>query len=167
MKILYLGLSLAFMLSPGFAQEPEELAKKYLAMVHYNNWDEPTKLFSPAEIDGFHKTMLPIAWKNESLRNVWFGQGVTKEEINEVNAEEFFAWFFEHMFSQIETEFKDINPLGVVYEGDSLAHVVVRNTRISRKTAIKKLDVISMRKEKGRWRLLLSGDLEEVRQRYR
>ena len=71
------------------------------------------------------------------------------------------------MFSQIETEFKDINPLGVVYEGDSLAHVVVRNTRISRKTAIKKLDVISMRKEKGRWRLLLSGDLEEVRQRYR
>ena len=76
MKIPYLVLSLVFMLSSGFAQEPEELAKKYLAMIHYDNWDEPTKLFSSAEIDGFHETMLPIARENESLRNVWFGQGV-------------------------------------------------------------------------------------------
>ena len=101
-------------------------------MVHYDNWYEPTKLFSPTEIDDFYQTMLPIALKNESLRDIWFGQGVTTEEINEVKAEEFFAWFFEHMFSQIETEFKDVNPIGVVYEGDSLAYVVVRNTRISK-----------------------------------
>lgn len=60
------------------------------------------------------------------------------------------------------TKYDDVEVLGVVMEGEDLAHVVIRNTTIIAKHDVESVEVTTFSKIGSQWKLKLSGKLRKV-----
>ncbi len=54
--------------------------------------------------------------------------------------------------------------IGTVHEKDGTAHLVYRGKLKAGEAAISKVDVISLKRDKGSWRMLLRQDMKELSQ---
>lgn len=149
------------------AATPEEVTKQYFALVQEKKWDEVASLYAPSALADFREAMsflleLPPETSAEVL-STFFGPEATRESVTGMSDADFFASFVRLMMSQMpETnsiDFGAVEVLGSIPEGETLRHVVVRSKVGVGAVAIEALEVVSYRREKDRWGMLLQGKI--------
>jgi len=153
----------------GKPETPEAVAARAVDAMREGRIDDFVKLMHPTAVADFKKMMMGIiemAHKRgeaEELQEL-FGGG-TPEELSKLDDFEFFATFYKNVLAE-QPDFKAMAKgakttiLGHVMEGKDVAHVVHRMTVTTEDLALKKMDVISLRRTKDGWGMLLKSDIE-------
>ena len=157
-----------------FAQEaqksPEAIVQDYFSLLQKKKWLDITKLFSPSALDQFKQMVLPVIaidlkQKNGELTNVFFGKKLTLPEINAMNNDDFFFFVMSAIMLQVsgtEMKFDKIEILGSVKEGDNMVHVVGRLFIGFGESQFSDVIITSLEKVNGEWRLMLTGDVQNL-----
>ena len=166
-------LGLLLLTSLSCAATPEELSKTYFNLLSQQQWDEIAKLYDPASLREFRGTMsflveVPDETASQVLTSL-FGEEATKESVNALSDHAFFSSFLQgvmaHGARQGELEFKKVDVLGTIAEGDALHHVVVRTHIGVGDMNMEAMEVLSFTKQDDRWGLLMQGKLKGLAQR--
>lgn len=173
---LILGLLLALSLSgallqaaePPAAESPESVVQRYGAALRASDYHKIAELMHPEALEKFRNLLLPLletgpgADKDDSLLALFHGKDAAA--LKKLSPAEFFAAFMDGVMSS-EPATKEalasasMAPIGSVPEGDVL-HVVCRTSVALRGASYSKLEVVSLKRAVGNWRVLLSGELE-------
>ena len=154
----------------GKTEDPRKAAKKYVQALRKKDYPGMAKLMHPEALAEFRSITLPLAeaadkkGKADSILDLFPG-AKSLDDLKRMNPEEFFASFLQgtlkflpetrQVLTNSKTEF-----LGHVAEGKDVAHVVYRMTAKVRTVSFTKMYVISLKKHKTEWRLILSGDIK-------
>lgn len=153
-------------------QTPEEVTKQYFAFVQEKKWDDVASLYAPSALADFRNAMsflleLPPETSAEVL-TTFFGPEATRESVTEMSDADFFASFVRLMMSQVADtstiDFGAVQVLGSIPEGEATQHVVVRTKVGVGAVAVEALEVVSYRREKNRWGMLLQGKISGIAQ---
>jgi len=149
-------------------KSPEAVVQEYFSLLQKKQWLGITDLFSPSALTKFKTSLLPVVQldmvkgKGE-LCNVFFGKKLTAGELQTMSEKDFFFFAMSGIVMQIADfglRFDRIEVLGKVPEGDSLAHVVSRIYIGKGENQVQNIDVTSLEKVKGEWKLLMKSDME-------
>jgi len=147
---------------------PEAVVKEYFSHLQKKQWLAITDLFSPTALTKFKTSLLPVVQvdmvKGEGeLCTVFFGKKLTPGELQTMSEEDFFFFAMSGMIMQISDfsfRFDSIKVVGKIPEGDNLAHVVSRMYIGKGDTQVQNIDVTTLEKVAGEWKLLLKTDME-------
>ena len=152
---------------------PAEVAHHYFELLHAQEWIAAAGLFDADSLAEFRELMKWIndpEWGGEldGLRATFFGPEADSESVATLSDEEYFAQFFQGIMQQIAAlggfDFKKLEVLGSLPEGDDVVHVVTRNQLAMGEIEMEAMEVLSLRQTEQGWKILLSGKLKGLPQ---
>lgn len=161
-------LILLSLTTSAFAQTPSEQAVKYFEVFKSGEYDKAASFFDPKAIKDFRKMFdfgdaLPENQQTE-FYTTFFGEDSTKESVAKLTDLEFFSSVLAFVLGQAMgaggVEFQKVEILGEVPEGKKVIHVLARTNVKSGKIKMEAMEVLSFRKSKDGWKLLLSGKMK-------
>lgn len=141
----------------GAQQTPEEVAQAYFAHLRAGEMDRVAALMHPRALESFRTLMLEFL-DDEDMADTPFGD---REDLAGMPADSFYLALM-HV-SHEEDEFRDllhtleVQPLGHVMQGDSLAHVVYAARMAFMDQQTQQTTVLTLRRHRGAW-LVDPGD---------
>jgi len=151
---------------------PEAISRSYLEMLKQKQWAKIADLYDPKALSDFREMMsfileVPDEAASKVLPSL-FGPGSTKESITSMSDLQFFSSFLQGITAQAvqlgQLDFKKIDVLGSVSEGDSIQHVITRTYASIGDIDMESMEVISFRKTDDKWRILLQGKMKGMAQ---
>ena len=158
--------------APAFSETPEAISKSYFDLLKTQQWDKISALYDIESLHEFREmlsliTELPDEAESQVLPQ-FFGPGTTRESLKAMDDAIFFASFLKSVMAQTaalgQFDFKKIDVLGSVPEGDSLSHVVTRTAFGMGDISMESIEVISFRKTDTGWKILLQGKMKGIAQ---
>lgn len=184
--ILLFSLLLLLSLSGAFAQtakpapapapaapSAESVVQSYLETLKSGDFQKSAELMHPEALEKFRSLLIPLveaaadAKAEESLLPLFKGVSDVAA-LKKLSPAGFFAAFFNGI-AEVNPMIKDalasgnMTVLGSVPEGDVL-HVVCRTSVKVEELSIAKMEVMSLKRHEGNWRVLLSGEMEGLAQ---
>ena len=164
--------SLSLFSLPGFCADaedtPQSISEKSFAAMKVGKADEFAKLMLPSDLDRFKKSLLIIAdmakTKGQEDQIVGLFQAPDRKTLDELPPQEFLVRLMKKQFTPEVLELYSkatIKTLGVVKEGDDLAHCIYVLTIPE---ALTQTSVVSLRKEGTTWGMLLTSDIDKMMQ---
>ena len=156
---------------------PESVVQGYLETMKAGQFVKMAELMHPEALEKFRAMMLSIVDETKTSEEdnpLRLFRGVKDvAALKKLSPAEFFAAFFGGLMD-LSPAMKDalgsgsmgMTPIGSVPEGDVL-HVVCRTTAGVEGVNITKMEVISLKRAGGNWRVLLSGEMEGIAQALR
>ena len=143
---------------------PEELAAVYLATAQREGLRETGRFYDPSTLADIKSAFLPLLEREASngqaiVRHAMFGTATPLDAIRGLQPVDFFrgvANFFQVQMEDSSLPLPDSAIVGSVYEGDDVAHVLVRFEPLFNRT---NLDVVSMRRNGQTWALFPGEEL--------
>lgn len=174
-KVLLAALlcgSLSLLPAPGLCAEaevtPQSISEKSFEAMKVGKADEFAKLMVPSELERFKKSLLVIAdlakTKGQEDQIVGLFQAPDRKTLDELPPSEFLVRLMKRQFTPEVLELYSkatIKTLGVVKEGDELAHCIYVLTIPN---ALSKTSVVSLKKEGSTWGMLLTSDIDKMMQ---
>lgn len=151
-----------------YALAPERIARTHFEMLRNKQWVEIAHLYDPEELSDIREMVgiifeLPDEVSAKYLDTI-FGPGTTKVKVRAMTDYIFFANFLRFVMEQtdqwIQNQFKKIDILGSVKEGDNLVHVVSRMQFAIDDTTMESIKVVSFKKVGNDWHILLRGEIK-------
>lgn len=165
-------LALALSGAPARAAEtatatPESVVQSYTAALQAGDYLKSTDLMHPEALEKFRGILLPVveAAGTESGSLLALFKGVADlPALKKLSPAQFFASFLGGLTAANPAVLQalssgNMTPLGSVAEGD-LLHVVCRTSLDFQGIKINKMNVVSLKRAAGGWRVLLSGEIE-------
>ena len=173
MKLLLLtacAILTALTLRAADADSPEVLAEQQLAAMRLGEWSTYAANMHPKALERLQKMMMPIVdaagsgGEAAQLTATLFG-GASGAQLKAMAPVKFFETLMSSMAklpgASEAMQSAEGTVLGKVLEGENTAHVVTRmKMKISGVVDYSKLEVVSFEKDGGKWKGLLSGDME-------
>lgn len=177
---LILGLLLALSLSgallqaaePPAAESPDSVVQRYGAAIKANDYLKAAELMHPEALEKFKALLLPLLDVPQEDKErgalALFRGAKDVAAVKKLPPAEFFASFLGGIADSAPL-IKDalgsanMSPIGSVPEGDVL-HVVCRTSVMVKGISLTKLEVVSLKRSAGNWRVLLSAELEGMAQ---
>ncbi len=156
---------------------PESVVQSYLETMKAGQFVKMAELMHPEALEKFRTMMLAFvdeAKPDGEDNPLQFFQGVKDvASLKKLSPTEFFASFFGGLMD-LNPGVKDalgsasmgMTALGSVPEGDVL-HVVCRTSAGVEGLSVTKMEVLSLKRAGGNWRVLLSGEMEGLAQSLR
>ena len=172
-RIITIMLSIVFLSSFSYGATPEEISKSYFELLKQKQWTEIAKLYDKTALKDFRDMMsflleIPDE-KAPQVLEAFFGTGATKKTVKTMSDADFFSCFLRGTMSQAaqfgQLDFKKVEVLGSVPEGDSLRHVVTRTNIGIGDMSVETMEVISFKKTDDKWSILLQGKMKGMAQR--
>ncbi len=151
----------------------EFLAKLYFAKIQKHEWKEVAKLYDPEALKEFKSMMVsPLEEFSEEAPEEFasglfegiFGDEKTIEEIREMSDADFFSNFLSNsieMASEVGgVNFKNLDIIGSVPEGDSIRHILARMYFEIGDMEFEKLEALSVKKIGDGWGIILQGQVK-------
>ena len=155
-----------------------QIAMVDLSNQAFNNlsWAEYAELLAPQELEYFRAMVMPgiekmiLTSQTDSIN--LFGTNFHSETIQNESPADFFADIMNmttNVSPELKATFSGMKNLsiGAVAEGDSLVHVVNRTNLNIGGQSITEMNVVTLKKIEGEWRLLLSPKVEGIAQMIR
>lgn len=151
-------------------ERAREAARLYFEDLRNNDMQSLSKRIHAEELEKFKSMFLPLLGKGDQVdKNSEFYKAMVKdgewETLSTLSAEEFFVRFMSFLYSRpvIGETFKnsEITILGEAAE-DDIIHVVYRMRTKMKGVMVKKIAVISIGKDRGAWKVMLTGELENL-----
>jgi hypothetical protein len=147
-------------------ESPEEVAKASMEFVKKSDFSSYARLMHPEALAETKRMFRPIVAADERGKIAERFFGVTNSTQYDALSD---IAVFEALMIRITKDtplFDEVlktaefSIIGSVPEGADIAHVVYRSGAKAGGLSISKLEVMSLRRYQGRWRLLLTGDIE-------
>jgi len=160
---------------PPASPSPESVVQSYAQALQSGRYLALAELMHPEALEKFQSMMLPLfdaAKGDDAAGLLALFRGVPDvAALKKLSRTEFFAAFFGGIIGGGEGVKEvlasvSMTPLGSVPEGDVL-HFVCRSAVATDGVSISKLEVVSLKRSAGSWRVLLSGEVEGVAQALR
>ena len=135
------------------------------------DWQAYAELLHPDEADRFKQLILPelirFATRDSSDTVTLFDRTMNVDTLRAMPPDTFFIDMLSNIFRispELKRSFGNMRNLnvGAVAESDTIAHVVVHTTMKLGMEFVDEMNVTSLRKYEGVWRLRLSGKLEGI-----
>lgn len=164
-------LALALSGAPARAAEPaaspESVVQSYTAALQAGDYLKSTDLMHPEALEKFRGMLLPVIESagEQSVQLLALFQGVADiPALKKLSPAQFFASFLGGLTAANPAVLQalssgNMTPLGSVAEGD-LLHVVCRTSLDFQGIKVNKMNVVSLKRAAGGWRVLLSGEIE-------
>lgn len=151
-----------------YALTPETIVRTHFEMLKNKQWIEIAHLYDPEELSDIREMVSIILELPDKVSakylDTFFGPGTTKVKVQAMTDYIFFANFLRSVMEQtdqwIQHQFKKIDILGSVKEGDNLVHIVSRMQFAIGDTTMESIKVISFKKVGNEWRILLRGEIK-------
>lgn len=156
---------------------PEEIVQAYVGSLRAGRYDEVGRLLDVEGCKRLQTQLVPVI-KESHTANPEAGllklfDGIeTVEGLEKLSPEEFVAAFFGGV-TKLNPVFKETlssmtaKVIGTVPEGDGVLHVVCRITNSNAGMNITKVSVISLKKNGGKWGVMLSSEIENMAEQVR
>lgn len=154
------------------SETPEEVVAAALDAFYQGDIERYSYFMHSEALKTFRESFLDPVFELLELHNPdevevalreFFGMS-SLEEYRKLSNREVFAKMLSTLFVPILKEFYSdyhATALGHVMEGDHTAHVVVRMNLVMFGAEVSTVEVVSVRRDEGRWRMLLTADIEE------
>ena len=101
----------------------------------------------------------------------YFGPGATKESVKAMSNVDFYSYLLRVVMAKAaqlgQIDFRKVEVLGSVPEGDSLRHVVTRTHVGLGEITMEAMEVISFKKMGDKWGILLQGKIKGMAQQFK
>lgn len=167
---LFLALSLPVQAAepPAAAESPESVVQRYSAALKAGDYQKCAELMHPEALEKFRNLLLPLLDvppghdKDDSALALFGGKDAAA--VKKLSPTEFFASFMGGMTGKAPglkeaLGSANMTPIGSVPEGDVL-HVVCRTSAALQGASFSMMEVVSVKRSAGNWRVLLSGEIE-------
>lgn len=162
--------------APSASDSAETVIQGYLQALKSGQYLKAAELMHPEALEKFRGTILPLVEETaagdgeESLLPL-FRDVPDIAALRKLSPPEFFAAFFGGMVDAVPGMAEglgsgNITPLGSVPEGDTL-HFVCRTSVSMDGLDLSEMEVVSLKRSGGNWRVLLSGEMEGIAQALR
>ena len=159
-----------FLLAPAshaqaVADTPEAVAGAMYSRMQGGDMRGAAELFDPAALKEFHDMLGPVmgllAEDGDAtpMLGPLFG-GASPKQLKSASDGEFFAAMLNGILGRSGVKLESQQILGSVAEGPDLRHVVTRNTASGLGMTMTEMEVVSLRRVDGAWRVLLSGQMK-------
>lgn len=150
--------------------DPNDVAMQFFQNLQEDNYSAAAGLFDPAELGSFRDLMRFIYENtedsNDELLAAFFGEGATGESVAGLSDADFFASFLALVMNETKKKmpmgFSGVEALGFVSEDPDKAHVVTRFNLDLNDSAISMVDVVSVRRVDGDWKILMQADMKAL-----
>jgi hypothetical protein len=167
---------LIFMSDSAYAKSVSETAKEFYDLLKKENYSAAAEYYEPAALSEFRELM---SFENEipdGMRKIYyqtfFTPALTDDSVSNLSDLDFFASFWRGILTSESftgsetfsgaTKYDDVEILGVVMEGENLAHVVIRNRTSIAKHNVESVEVTTFGKIGSQWKLKLSGKVKII-----
>ena len=148
---------------------PEGTASAAMAAMAAQDFQQYSLYMHPAALADFKRTMMEVVEsaaeaKGEAQLLALFDGVNGLDGLRKLDDRQFFTSFLDGVMTKIPMMKEalsgaDMQMLGHVMEGE-VAHVVARVSVKMQGASIKKMSVVSLQKDGGEWKMLLTGELE-------
>ncbi len=165
--------SLLFVTLPASADDVERVILQYFDAMEYEDYDAAARLFDPEDTKRFRESFAFMSElsvnQQQSVYEQMIGPWATQESVEKMSDEEFFASIFGFAMRQAmgQVQITSAEYLGTVMEGEDLAHAVTRISVSVGNMEITDMDVTSLARRNGAWKMKVSGDVERVAEQLR
>jgi hypothetical protein len=170
-----LSFALLLLVTPAFAQTPEQVAKGYMEAMRSGDMEHVATYMHPAGLEKFKLILVQAAEvlgaadasadpRTDTALKVLFGQD-GPQSAKDAAAKELFVRFLDNlhraapmmqrMLADSSYEF-----IGHVDEGGNQTHVVYRVTMNTGGASVTKLEVLSLKRDGEEWKVMLTGEIE-------
>jgi hypothetical protein len=161
---------LVFASAPAYAKSAYETAKEFYDLLKQKNYSAAAGYYDPAALSEFRKLM---SFENEipdgrrkTYFKTFFIPAITDDSISTLSDHDFFVSFWRGILTSERfsgaIKYNDAEILGVVMEGEDLAHVVVRNRISVAEHDVESVEVTTFGKIGSQWKVKMSGKLKVV-----
>jgi hypothetical protein len=161
---------LIFSSAPASAKSASETAKEFYDLLKQKNYSVAAGYYDPAALSEFRKLM---SFENEipdGKRKIYFRQffvpALTDDSISKLSDHDFFVSFWRGILTSEsfsgEIRYDDVEILGVVMEGEDLAHVVIRDRISVAEHEVESVEVTTFGKIGSQWKVKMSGKLKVI-----
>ncbi len=170
LKKLQLFVMFSVLAVPAFGDTVEEAVDYYFQVMKSGEYAKSAELFDQEELRSFRESLeflatAPAASQARVYSGI-FGPGATQESVGRMSDAEYFGVFWAMAMSQIVAkggmEFKSLEYLGYVMEGDEVAHAVTRITVQLPNAELNKMSVASFVRRGENWKMKMSGDIRGI-----
>ena len=170
LRIVASVLALIVLVSPAGADDVERVLLQYFDAMEYEDYDAAARLFDANDIKEFRAQFAFMKDADVNARQQiyerMFGPWASQESVEKMSDTEFFASIFGFTMQQSlgrrGMRIAKAEYLGHVSEGDDTAHAVTRITIAVGDNEASSLDVTSLVRRNGAWRMQVSPDIEQV-----
>ena len=170
--VLTHGLLVLAALMAGLARaaSPEETVKGYMTALQKHGFESTLDYFHPGELARLKTMIMPILGSGASPKmqpaiEAIFGSGTTSKQLEEMTPLAFGAAFMKFLSSEMKAvKFDDIQVLGSVPEGDLMQVVTRVGVTAGNSVHISQMEVVTTKRYEGGWKLVLTGELEDLAQ---
>jgi hypothetical protein len=147
-------------------ESPEEVAKASMEFMKKSDWSSYARLMHPDALAEAKKLFRSVFVADESGKTAELFFGVKNSKEYDALSD---TAVFEAMMNNIAKKIPlftdimktmDFSIIGSVPEGADIVHVVYRTSTKATGLSISKLEVTSLQRHQGRWRMMLTGDIE-------
>lgn len=161
-------LSLLLLSGPALSDDIERVMMQYFDAMEYEDYDAAARLFDPEDIKVFRESFSFLAElsvnQQQAVYEQMIGPWATQESVEKMSDEEFFASVFGFSMRQAmgQVQITRADYLGSVLEGEELAHAVSRISVAVGDFEVTEMDVTTLARRNGAWRMKVSGDVERI-----
>ncbi len=164
----YLLLAVLLFTSLSWGETSTERAKIYFSAIESRDFSAAAGHFDPDHLREFRHMMefykeIPPEVQIQLIQAL-FGADQTVESLDKISDVEFFAGVFNFIMRQVDAagglNFDGVEILGEVKEGDDISHLVTRSRVSVGKIEMEAMEVISLKKSREGWRVLMSGKIK-------
>jgi hypothetical protein len=159
--------------SPAPEPSPETVVQVYMDAMKEGRYKDMAGVMHPDALETFGGMLRPLLEaglqeEGEDAEMFRAFKGLTPEARKKLTPAELFGGFLEGL-AQVAPGMREamgsatVKPLGSVTEGD-MVHVVCRSSFSMQEIAMSSVQVISLKKSEGAWRVLLTGAMEGMAQ---
>jgi hypothetical protein len=167
-----LAAALVVLASRASAQAtPEDVARRYYETFRSSDWAANAAMMHPealAQFKGIFTQLADLADADSSVADLQQMFGVqTGAELKALPDAQLYSRFLSNILGQQEElrqilASSSVEVLGHVPEGADKAHVVYRMTMGFLGSSMTQMQVMSLQKEGGQWKVLLTGDMQNI-----
>lgn len=160
------GLALSLPAGAQKGKSPEDIAREMFSVTRQSDWATYAKLLHPDALAEFKRMFREIIAADTSaeMGKLFFNAA----NVQAYDSQDAGVLFERFMFNLAKNspQFAEAlktaegSVVGTVAERTDLAHVVYRSSAATEGIAISKVNVVTLRKHKGEWKVLLSGSIE-------
>lgn len=169
-RMIAIVLLFACLAAPARADDIERVVLQYFDAMEYEDYDAAARLFDANDIKEFRALFgfMKDADVNarQQIYERMFGPWASQESVEKMSDTEFFASIFgfamQQSMGRSGVRIANAEYLGHVSEGDDMAHAITRVTVAVGDNEATSLDVTSLVRNNGAWRMKVSGDIEQV-----
>lgn len=156
------------MATAAWAETPEQRARMYFSDIEHGRYAEAAGHIEPSQLKEFRNLMgfyleLPPEPRKQFI-DTFFGANHSPESLQRMNDVEFFSAILGFMLRQFEAtgglHLDSLEILGGVREGKTTIHLVTRNRVSVGAVTAETMDVLSLRKVGGQWRVMMSSNIK-------